>query len=210
MAEPAPNDVQKTTTTAARETAVPAAIPTGQSGATDDRRGFLTRAAAVAIGALIMLVPFAAGLLVFADPLRRNRAGFGFIKVATLESVPDDGVPRAFPVISGRTDAWTFFPNEPIGAVFLRRLKGQAIPEAFQTTCPHAGCMLDFVAANKVFQCPCHNSSFQLDGDIIQPSPAPRPMDSLECKVVDERGVKHVLVRYETFHTGIAEKIAKA
>jgi menaquinol-cytochrome c reductase iron-sulfur subunit len=210
MAEPAPNDAQKMKPTVAREAAVPAAIPAGQSGATNDRRGFLTRAAAVAIGALVTLVPFAAGLFVFADPLRRSRAGFGFIKVATLESVPDDGVPRAFPVIAGRTDAWTFLPGEPIGAVFLRRQKGQAMPEAFQTTCPHAGCMIDFLAANKVFQCPCHNSSFQLNGDIIQPSPAPRPMDSLECKVVDERGVKNVLVRYETYHTGIAEKIAKA
>src|SRR6266403_1765204 len=111
MADPAPNDARKTKATAARETTVPATTAATAGAATDDRRGFLTRAAAVAIGALVMLVPFAAGLFVFFDPLRRTRAGFGFIQVATLESVPDDGVPRAFPVIAGRTDAWTFFPS---------------------------------------------------------------------------------------------------
>ncbi len=168
------------------------------------------KTASIAIGSLLALVPLAAGLLVFFDPLRRGRASIGFIKVTTLDSVPDDGVPRAFPVVATRSDAWTFFPSEPIGAVFLRRQKGQATPEALQTTCPHAGCMLDFLAADKIFQCPCHNSAFQIDGEIIQPSPAPRPMDTLECKVVDDHGVKNVLVRYESFLTGIAEKIAKA
>jgi menaquinol-cytochrome c reductase iron-sulfur subunit len=206
MAEPTKNESQTIKPISSQSDASPVP-PTTQNG---DRRGFFVKAAAVAIGAVVALVPLAAGLLVFFDPLRRGRAGVGFIKITTLDSVPDDGLPRAFPVVATRTDAWTFFPSEPIGAVFLRRKKGQATPEALQTTCPHAGCMLDYLTADKVFQCPCHNSSFQIDGDIIQPSPAPRPMDTLECKVVDEHGVKNVLVRYENFHTGIAEKIAKA
>jgi menaquinol-cytochrome c reductase iron-sulfur subunit len=210
MAEPPANESQAAKPITEPKVAAPDPMAPAPSAHPGDRRGFFVKVAAVAIGSLVALVPFVAGLLVFFDPLRRGRGAIGFIKVTTLDSVPDDGVPRAFPIVASRTDAWTFFPSEPIGAVFLRRLKGQATPEALQTTCPHAGCMLDFVAANKVFQCPCHNSSFQADGAIIQPSPAPRPMDTLECKVVDDRGVKNVLVRYENFYTGIAEKIAKA
>ena len=158
--------------------------------ATDDRRGFFDASRGCGHRGDRHVVPFAAGLFVFFDPLRRSRAGLGFIRVATLDALPDDGMPRRFRSLPAARDAWNFFPNEPIGAVFLRRQKGQATPEAFQTTCPHAGCLVDFVAANKIFKCPCHNSPFQLDGEIIQPSPSPRPMDTLECKVVDERGVK--------------------
>jgi menaquinol-cytochrome c reductase iron-sulfur subunit len=181
--------------------------------ATDDcdpRRTFFARAAAIAIGAVITIFPFAAGLFFFADPLRRGGAGRGFIKVASLDSVPNDGVPRPFSVVANRIDAWNYFPSEPIGAVFLRRQKGKAMPEAFQTTCPHAGCMIDFLDRENRFRCPCHNSAFQLDGQIIEPSPSPRPMDSLSCEVRDNHGVKEVWVKFESFYTGVAEKIAKS
>jgi menaquinol-cytochrome c reductase iron-sulfur subunit len=174
----------------------------------DHRRAFFTRAAAIVIGAVITIFPFAAGLFFFADPLRRGGAARGFIKVASLDSVPDDGVPRVFTVVANRTDAWTYFPSEPIGAVFLRRAKGDAKLEVLQTTCPHAGCMLDYSAAGVDFKCPCHNSAFQLDGALAY-GPSPRPMDSLAYEIRDNRGVKEVWVKFENFYTGIAEKVAK-
>jgi nitrite reductase/ring-hydroxylating ferredoxin subunit len=177
--------------------------------ASDSRRGFLVKAAAIVIGAIITVFPFAAGLFFFLDPLRRGGKGLGFIKIGTLDAVPDDGVPRAFSVVANRIDAWTFLPREPIGAVFLRRDKGQAKPVAFQTTCPHAGCMIDYVGGERTFRCPCHNSAFQIDGQIIEPSPSPRPMDTLECQVRDNDGEKEVWVKYENFITGTAQKIAK-
>ncbi len=172
----------------------------------DHRRAFFTRAAAIVIGAVIT---FAAGLFFFADPLRRGGAARGFIKVASLDSVPDDGVPRVFTVVANRTDAWSYFPSEPIGAVFLRRAKGDAKLEVLQTTCPHAGCMLDYSAAGADFKCPCHNSAFQLDGALAY-GPSPRPMDSLTYEIRDNRGVKEVWVKFENFYPGIAEKVAKA
>ncbi|MEX0979346.1 MAG: hypothetical protein WDZ48_10860, partial [Pirellulales bacterium] len=72
-----------------------------------DRRGFLARTGAVVIGALVVLVPSASGLAVFLDPLRRKNGNGGkFLRVATLDSVPDDGVVRQFPVIAEHVDAW--------------------------------------------------------------------------------------------------------
>jgi Rieske Fe-S protein len=155
-----------------------------------------------------MIFPFAAGLFFFADPLRRSGAPRGFIKIATLDSVPDDGVPHVFTVVANRTDAWTYFPSEPIGAVFMRRAKGETKLEVLQTTCPHAGCMLDYSSAGNDFKCPCHNSAFQLDGALAY-GPSPRPMDSLAYEIRDNRGVKEVWVKFENFYTGVAEKIAK-
>jgi menaquinol-cytochrome c reductase iron-sulfur subunit len=174
-----------------------------------DRRDFFARLAAVAIGAIITLFPFVAGLLVFADPLRRRGTVRGFLKVTTLDGVSDDGIPRAFPVVAGRSDAWTYWPSQPIGAVFLRRIKGQAKPNAWQAICPHAGCMIDYLTENGIFRCPCHNSAFRLDGAIIAPSPSPRRMDELTCEVRENHGVKEIWVNYESFQSGIAEKVPK-
>jgi menaquinol-cytochrome c reductase iron-sulfur subunit len=186
-------------------------VAAGKNTATDEcdpRRTFFARAAAIVIGAVITIFPFAAGLFFFADPLRRGGAARGFIKVATLDSVPDDGVPHVFTVVANRTDAWTYFPSEPIGAVFMRRATGGAKLEVLQTTCPHAGCMLDYSSAGNDFKCPCHNSAFQLDGALAY-GPSPRPMDSLAYEIRDNRGVKEVWVKFENFYTGVAEKIAK-
>lgn len=174
-----------------------------------NRRGFIVRLSAILIGGFVTLFPFAAGLLVFADPWRREASGARLVKVAALEDVPDDGVPRRFSVSENQIDAWNYYPNQPVGAVYLRRTKGQAVPEALQATCPHAGCMVDYSPGAHIFKCPCHNSSFQLDGQIIQPSPAPRRMDSLVCKVIDSKGTKEVWVEFQNFYTGSAEKIAK-
>ena len=183
--------------------AAPAA--TGDSG----RRGFLVRASAVVIGGIITLFPFAAGLFVFADPWRRAASGARLIKVATLDDVPDDGNPRRFTVVENQVDAWNYYPNQPVGAVYLRRTKGQQVPVALQATCPHAGCMIDYLNGSHLFKCPCHNSSFQPDGQIIQPSPAPRSMDTLVCKLIDNKGTKEVWIEFQNFYTGSAEKIAK-
>ncbi len=172
-----------------------------------DRRGFLTKAAAVAVGAIVSLFPFAAGLFSFADPLRRKGAGGGerFLRVANASAVPTDGTPRQFPVLANRVDAWNEFPNEPIGAVYLRRL-GDGTIEAFNAICPHAGCFVAYADSRKVFQCPCHNSAFALDGGIIQPSPSPRALDKLECKIEAANDQKEVWVKFENFFTGIAEQ----
>jgi quinol---cytochrome c reductase iron-sulfur subunit, bacillus type len=173
--------------------------------AVTERRGFLARSCAVVIGAVVVLVPGATGLAVFLDPLRRRNGNGGkFIPVATLDAVPDDGVVRQFPVIAEHVDAWNQ-SREPIGAVYLRRNPGQEAPECLSATCPHAGCFVAFDDQTSTFKCPCHNSSFAPDGAIISPSPSPRAMDTLACKVRQDE----ILVQYENFYTGKTEKIVK-
>ena len=103
---------------------------------------------AAAVGLVVGIFPLGAGLLVFLDPLRGKKrapasvpdSGEGFLKIATLDAVPDDGVPRRFPVVADLTDAWNFSPGQPVGAVYLRREKGKKEVQVFHATCPHAGC----------------------------------------------------------------------
>jgi menaquinol-cytochrome c reductase iron-sulfur subunit len=177
-----------------------------------ERRNFLVKTAAAITGGIAALFPFAVGLFTFADPLRRRSAGNGgegFVRVANLEAVPDDGVPRQFAIVSDRTDSWSRFPNEPIGAIYLRRKKDEKAPVAFNAICPHAGCFVDYAAERNLFQCPCHNSAFQLDGSIIQPSPSPRAMDELLCEVRTVGGRQEIWVKFHDFLPGREEAIPR-
>jgi Rieske Fe-S protein len=169
-----------------------------------ERRGFFARGGALVVGGLIALVPAASALAVLLDPLRRNGRKGKFLRVAPVSAVPDDGVPRQFPVIAERVDAWNR-SLEPVGAVYVRRQKGAANPECLSATCPHAGCFVAYDGETKTFKCPCHNSSFAPDGAIIEPSPSPRAMDALDCKIDGDE----VLVKFENFYAGKAEKIVK-
>src|SRR4051794_14440221 len=113
----------------------PAAVGGGRNPAepppaTTPRRNVVAAAAATIIGTLVGLVPLAAGLATFFDPLLRRRSKGGgdgsdrpFRRVASLEALPSDGTPVQVPVVADLTDAWNREPNQPIGAVYLRRLK---------------------------------------------------------------------------------------
>jgi menaquinol-cytochrome c reductase iron-sulfur subunit len=182
-------------------------VRTSEIVAAGSRRGFLAKVAAVACGGLATLVPVAAGVWSFLDPLRRKSASATFLPIAELSAVPDDGVPRQFAVVAERIDAWTGFAREPIGAVYLRREKGSRDVEALSATCPHAGCFIELEGDGRRFRCPCHNSSFTLDGGIVEPSPSPRVMDALECRVGPNG---EVAVKWENFYSGIAEKKARS
>ncbi|MBI3837698.1 MAG: Rieske 2Fe-2S domain-containing protein [Planctomycetia bacterium] len=168
------------------------------------RRRFLTQAGALVFGGIVCLVPTLSGLAVLLDPLRRRSKAGKFIRVATLDSLPDDGLPRQFPVIAEHVDAWNR-SLEPIGAVYLRRNPGELRAHCLTATCPHLGCFVNYDDESNTFKCPCHNSMFQVDGEMIEPSPSPRAMDTLECKIENEE----VLVRFQNFYTGKTDKVAK-
>jgi hypothetical protein len=71
-----------------------------------ERRGFMAQGLAIVCGGISMLVPLAAGLVVFFDPMRRGGGLGKMIPVAPLDAVPDDGIPHEFPVVAERVDAW--------------------------------------------------------------------------------------------------------
>jgi menaquinol-cytochrome c reductase iron-sulfur subunit len=178
------------------------------------RRNFFSQILAFFIGGLILAVPVASGLAFFFDPLfRRNRGSSGgsdarrdaggFLRVASLASLPDNGRPQIFTVYDDLVDAWNKFANQPIGRVFLRKLPDGSVT-AFNVRCPHLGCAVDFRPAQNDYFCPCHMSAFNLDGRKENEIP-PRGMDALDVKV---KNGTEVWVRYQFFKAGTPDKIA--
>lgn len=172
---------------------------------TEPRRGMLAKLVAVFAGGLALLTPVGIGLASLLNPLRQKGQGGGWLKIVSLATLPDDGTPRKFPVITDREDAWTRFVNVPVGAVFLRRLPGDKVV-ALQVICPHAGCSIGYEADGQKFFCPCHGASFNLEGQRTDAtSPSPRDMDTLDAEVRDQG---EVWVKFQNFATGTSQKIA--
>lgn len=181
-----------------------------------ERRSFLTHAVTVIMGGIVFIFPFAAGLGVFFHPLRRRKttkAAVGadsasFIRICPLDALPADGTPRLFPVITEVVDAWSHTPGQRIGSVFLTRTDSDGKPTitCFTSTCPHLGCAVDWHNSDDHFECPCHVSAFAKDGKKLF-GPALRGLDPLTVKLDESGGQTNVLVDYERFRTGIAERI---
>jgi menaquinol-cytochrome c reductase iron-sulfur subunit len=174
---------------------------------TTPRRSFLAIAGAMGIGALITLTPLVSGIAFFLDPLLRRKPNFkggdadGFLAVTNLSDLPDDGTPLQFALRADRLDAWNEFKDQSIGSVYLRKMPGNQII-AFNDTCPHLGCKVDFQESNRTFLCPCHASAFSLDGERLNEIP-PRALDTLEWKT-DADG--KVWVKYQDFQCGEQKK----
>lgn len=170
----------------------------------NERRRFLKGLLAASLGGLAVAVPAGAGLAVIVDPLRRPAAGAGWAKITPLANLPADGVPRRFVVVADRVNAWTKTPAVPVGAVYLRRTAEREV-QAFNVVCPHAGCLVDYAPETSGFLCPCHNSTFGLDGARKDPgSPSPRGLDALDVELRDDG---QVWVRFQNFLTGTREKV---
>ena len=170
-----------------------------------DRRDFITKAAAIAIGGAITLVAPIAGVCVLCDPLRRKSEGGASVLVASLNSLPETGEPRKFAVLTTQVDAWNRTPDVPVGAVYLQRV-GAGKVRALNAKCPHTGCFVNYQGGDKNhFHCPCHESTFAADGKILDPrSPSPRPLDELTVEI---RNGTEIWVTFQNFRPGVREKL---
>jgi Rieske Fe-S protein len=166
-------------------------------------------------GVLLVALSAAAAvpsLLYLLDPVRGGRRRPGgksepeTLPVAPLSEVPDvsQGAPplRATVTAAEQHDAWSRNETARLGSVWLSRgLPSSDELTCLSTVCPHAGCGVDFDEARRLFVCPCHSSTFALDGT-RRDGPAPRDMDRLDVEVKD--GV--VRCRFQRFRPATERK----
>ena len=154
------------------------------------RRNVLIDVVTAFVSFVIIAIPSAIGGLFFLDPIlrRKSTAGGGasgalegFIKLSvSAESVPADGTPVAVTVMDDLDDAWNRFKDVPVGSIWLRKNPDGGIL-VFNSVCPHLGCSVDYRRSENDFFCPCHTSSFSLDGAKTNEVP-PRDMDTLQLE----------------------------
>jgi menaquinol-cytochrome c reductase iron-sulfur subunit len=187
-----------------------------------DRRTFL-RWGVHGLGAVFSAVLGVPAVIYLIDPRNRpvperNLRPIGTYKELQLQT----NVPKEIVIRATRQDAWTLHTDEVVGRVWLvlrEEAQGQRPPtiEAFNTTCPHLGCAINFTGTD--FLCPCHGAHYTLAGEAIRHdahgpihNPAPRHMDSLQTEVQrvpgspDDAPDYTILVKYQKFQTNNPQK----
>ncbi|HEY5926362.1 MAG TPA: ubiquinol-cytochrome c reductase iron-sulfur subunit [Kofleriaceae bacterium] len=84
-------------------------------------------------------------------------------------------------------DAWVTARNVLLGAAWVRQANKTAKIEALSGVCPHLGCPVGWEAAKSQFLCPCHNSYFNPNGEVVGDGPAKRGLDPLPIEVKEGR-----------------------
>lgn len=170
-----------------------------------DRRTVFSRISAVLGGVLGAALTSPAVLFVL-DPVRRWRRGAAArppVPIARFDEVPDldQGSKPLRAVVTAKEvrDAWTRHPSIRLGAVWVFR-RGKDVT-CLSTTCPHSGCAVDYDEKKGAFFCPCHDSTFALDGKRRE-GPSPRDMDRLDIEVQEGE----VLCHYRRFRPAVGDK----
>ena len=109
-------------------------------------------------------------------------------------------LPRTRRLFAGHESA---FPAGTVRTVY--DLRGDAILvkrdpagfRAFSSTCPHLGCHVHWVEAERHFLCPCHNGVFDPDGVAISgpPAEAHQRLAPVPLEVDAQSGVLYLEVR---------------
>jgi cytochrome b6-f complex iron-sulfur subunit len=123
----------------------------------------------VGMGGLVALEISGLGLAYMQPRLAEGEFG-GLITVGPVEDYPPGSV--------------THIPN---GRFYLSRLSDGGFL-AIHQRCTHLGCSVPWDQPQEAFVCPCHNSIFNPEGDVLNP-PAPRPLD-LFAIVIEEGVIK--------------------
>lgn len=171
------------------------------NGSGSGRRAFL-KVCSVFLASLIGIAYSIPLIRAFISPALKKTviSSSGLVEVGDIRGCQIN-VPRKVAVRDSRRDAWTKYPETVIGAVWLVRGEDETVT-AFSVICPHLGCGIDWDKDSGRFVCPCHDSYFDIKGEIIS-GPSPRRMDTLETDIKQGK----LFVRYQKMKLGIAKKI---
>ena len=78
-----------------------------------------------------------------------------------------------------RTDGWRII-SEKSTAWVVKTAEKEFV--AFAPQCTHLGCAYHWEEHKKEFLCPCHSSTFSIEGS-VRSGPAPRPLDRYQSKL---------------------------
>jgi cytochrome b6-f complex iron-sulfur subunit len=120
-------------------------------------RSDVLKTAWLALGGLVSLEVAGLGFAYMQPRLVDGEFG-SLIQVGTVDDFPPGSV--------------THVPN---GRFYLSRLQDGGFL-AIHQRCTHLGCNVPWDQTKGAFICPCHNSQFTQEGDLLNP-PAPRPLD---------------------------------
>ncbi len=108
----------------------------------------------------------------------RTKKGGEWVQAGNLADV-QSGAPSEVTFRRNRVDGWKV-TSEKTSAWLVKTAENNVV--AFAPQCTHLGCAYHWDDANHNFLCPCHTSTFALDGKVLS-GPAPRALDRYDVKL---------------------------
>ena len=128
-----------------------------------------------AVMSAALAVPAAVYLLF---PPRPRRKGEEWVEAGDVGQLQPNA-PEEFIFRRTRVDGWKTTTVKTTAWV-LKTESNEVV--AFAPQCTHLGCAYHYDVRNKEFLCPCHTSTFALDGRVLT-GPAPRALDRYDVKL---------------------------
>jgi menaquinol-cytochrome c reductase iron-sulfur subunit len=144
------------------------------------RRSFYSVLISALGAAMTAIAGIPAAIYLLTKP--RNSGGTGLVEIADLNAL-QPGKPEEIVYFRIRTDAWRRVKEKTTTWVVKSADSKNVV--AFAPQCTHLGCIYHWEGEAKSFVCPCHASSFSIDGAVLE-GPAPRPLDRYVTRI--ERG----------------------
>jgi menaquinol-cytochrome c reductase iron-sulfur subunit len=108
----------------------------------------------------------------------RIRQAQQWVEVGDVLSLTPD-TPTEMTFRRNRVDGWKV-SSEKATAWVVKHADNSIT--AFGPQCTHLGCAYHWDEGKSEFICPCHNSFFSIDGNVMA-GPAPRPLERYETKI---------------------------
>ena len=112
----------------------------------------------------------------------RARRGSEWVDIGELSQFTM-GVPEEAAFRRNRLDGWKLTSEK--ATVWLVRHSENGVA-AFAPQCTHLGCAYHWDERRGNFLCPCHSSTFGIDGRVLS-GPAPRSLDRYDVKIDNSR-----------------------
>ena len=161
------------------------------------RRDLLAQAT-LGLGACAALgVGGVVGAAVVGTPLRKGESTALWCPLGRVKDFTEG--PRKLPVRAPGRDAWRRFESRSLGRVVVVK-QGEEL-NVFSAACPHNGCDVAVGEGASDLVCPCHKSTFGLDGERLD-GVAPRGLDPLATRV--RKG--QLEVQFQRFALGTSKR----
>jgi Rieske Fe-S protein len=146
-----------------------------------DRRSFMR----LATGAISAVIAAALGIPAIAyiiGPALKADEEQEWIRLGSASKV-ELGQPTLFRAKIERKTGWIV--NEEELTIYVLTEDGRDFI-AMSNICTHLGCRVRWIADQGLFFCPCHNATYNKDGEVLS-GPPPRPLDRFEVKAEDNQ-----------------------
>lgn len=154
-----------------------------------DRRDFV-KVILAAFGTVVGGVVGIPAISYLVSPATKAQSSEAWIPAGPLDGY-EIGVPKLFSFTRSKQNGWERTVNSY--GVYILRVNETEV-KVFSNVCTHLSCRVKWVEADRLYECPCHDAAFDIDGQVVS-GPPPRAMDVYPESRITEDGILEIFFK---------------